>query len=157
MTMLNNSATQDGSERLMDAIQKTKIRSGVDVESSSETVIKFEMSDDGIDFSFSPAQRPSPTHWLWGNWILLTTLSMASFATGNLLIGNLSALGLASINYYCTGALLFSIAYFYYHGEWSKINSIDAEASGMTKVLTRTWDNRFDWLAIIFCMVSGLF
>ena len=82
---------------------------------------------------------------------------MASFATGNLLIGKLSALGLASINYYCTGALLFSIAYFIYHKEWSKINSLDAEVSGMTKVLTKTWENKFDWRAILFCIVSGLF
>ena len=62
-----------------------------------------------------------------------------------------------SINYYCTGALAFSVGYFIYHKEWAKMNSIDAEFNAPTKVLTRTWDNRFDWRAVLFCIVIALF
>ena len=82
-------------------------------------------------------------------------LSLISFSTTNLLIGNLSALGMGSVNYFCLGSLLFSLCYFTYHKECGKLNSRDAKISKKNKVLTRTWDNRIDWWTIVFCLVSA--
>ena len=56
----------------------------------------------------------SPKHWLWGNWILLGILACLSFSSCNVFIGELSQMGLSSTHYFCTGSLVFSIAYFAY-------------------------------------------
>ena len=56
------------------------------------------------------------------NWILLALLRVFSFASCNLLIGELSSKGVESMNYYCSGSLVFSIAYFLYQKEWTKLN-----------------------------------
>ena len=53
-------------------------------------------------------------HWLWGNWILLAMLAMLCFSSCNLIIGELSQMGMESVHYFCSGSLLFSIMYFTY-------------------------------------------
>ena len=61
-------------------------------------------------------------HWLWGNWILLAMIATLSFSTCNIFIGEISDLGMQSVNYFCTGSLFFSIGYFIYQREWAKLN-----------------------------------
>ena len=83
---------------------------------------------------------------------------MLSFASANLVIGVLSNLGgMTSVNYFCSGALIFTVGYFVYFKECSKMNPIDAESGGGTKVLSRTWDNKFDWFTLLFCIASACF
>ena len=62
---------------------------------------------------------------------------------------------MGSINYFCLGSLLFSTGYFTYHKECSKRNFDGANFSGKSKVLTRTWDNQFDWWTLGFCILSA--
>ena len=114
----------------------------------------------GEDEATSQGSAPASNgHWLWSNWILLALLGVFSFALCNLLIGELSSKGVESMNYYCSGSLVFSIAYFLYQKEWAKLNPtsrglLDADAMQEQKVLLRTRDtNQFDWhsLVIVFC------
>ena len=79
----SNSVARENSQAFIDAIMNTKITT--DFDRDSEEISKFESHIDSADLRQSKSK-----HWLWDNWILLTLLSMASFATGNLLIGNLS-------------------------------------------------------------------
>ena len=82
---------------------------------------------------------------------------MISFATCNLIIGTLSNLdGMDSINYFCSGAVIFTVGYFIYNKECSKMNAIDAKSTDARKVLFRTWDNKFDWCTLLFCAFSSL-
>ena len=113
----------------------------------------FELNS-GNDLSRLPQKKK---HWLWSNWILLTILAVVSFSIANLLIGSLSLLGLSSIHYFNSGALLISIIYFVYKKEWAKRNPPCGQSNNATKVLTRTWDNRIDWCTILFCIVSAFF
>ena len=101
------------------------------------------------------SKPPKKKHWLWDNWILLSMLSLISFSTTNLLIGNLSALGMGSVNYFCLGSIIASLCYFAYKKECTKMNALDAKAQGKTKAILRTWDNRIDWWTITFTTLSG--
>ena len=102
--------------------------------------------------SCKPTKRK---HWLWDNWILLSMLSLISFSTTNLLIGNLSPLGMGSVNYFCLGTIIASTCYFTYRKECVRANTPNAKTLGSCKVLTRTWDNRFDWWTMFFCVISA--
>ena len=74
--------------------------------------------------------------------------------TANILIGTISDLGMRSTHYFCSGALMFSIFYFVSQRECGRKNNPDDESNlSVSKVLMRTWDNKFDWhsmLVIIF-------
>ena len=115
-------------------------------EGGDDNLTDFEEEGEGDDFRDGPVSRrgqdggnasspEGPTgHWLWNNWILLALLGVVSFASCNLLIGELSSLGVESMNYYCSGSLLFSISYFLYQKEWAKKNAtsrglLDADAA----------------------------
>ena len=93
---------------------------------------------------------------MWDSWILLSCLSMVSFACANLVIGSLSDLGMKSVNYFNSGGLVFAICYFIYNKEWTKTNSLDGKSNGEPKVLMMTWDNKFDWFTFFFCIVSAV-
>ena len=106
------------------------------------------MSDD-----FQPAQKKNP---IWDNWIVLGLLANVSYATSNLLIGSLSELGIPACFYFCSGSLVFSAAYFVYQKEWSKRNNPEDQwVEEATKVLLRTWDNKFDWYSVLVVIVGG--
>ena len=102
------------------------------------------------------SERARPKHWLKDNWVLLSIGSMISFSTANLIIGTLAKLpGLQSVNYFCTGCIVFTIGYFIYMKECSKINPIGAKNAGIKKVLSKTWENNLDWGVLVFCIFSA--
>ena len=84
---------------------------------------------------------------------------MISFSSANLVIGTLAKLpGLQSVNYFCTGCIVFTIGYFIYHGECCKTNKAgakDNKEESPRKVLTRTWDNKIDWAVGLYCIFSA--
>ena len=82
-------------------------------------------------------------------------LASLSFTLCNVFIGEISDLGFKSVIYFCSGSLAFSVAYFIYQREWSKKNGIDAINGSGSKVLLRTWDNRFDWYSVFLVLVGG--
>ena len=63
-------------------------------------------------------------HWLWDNWQLLAMAAMLSFSVCNMFIGNISQMGLKSVEYFCSGSLLLSLVYFIARREWSLKNGI---------------------------------
>lgn len=88
----------------------------------------------------------------------LGLLALFCFSTANVLLGNLAELGMRSTHYYCSGSLFFSIAYFTAQKEWAKRNDpMDEHQLGTSKVLTRTWDNRFDWHSVLVVLGGAVF
>lgn len=80
-------------------------------------------------------------------------LASVCFTTANLLIGSLSELGMRACFYFCSGSLVFSAGYFIYQKEWSKLNIPEQQAMAeQRKVLLRTWDNKFDWFALLIVL-----
>lgn len=103
------------------------------------------------------ARKSPPSHWLPNNWIFLTLGAVIFFATANLLIGEIANIGMVGITYFCSGSLLVTICYFIYTGELKKRNVLlDRNKENCHKVLTRTWDNKFDWFAILFCTFGAI-
>lgn len=69
-------------------------------------------------------------------------------------------MGLHGIEYYCSGSLVFCIAYFVAKREWSLKNTFDqnGNASGRgRKVIFRTWSNKFHWWALFIVVVGAAF
>ena len=86
---------------------------------------------------------------------------MISFSVCNIFIGEISDMGMESVNYFCSGSLIFSIGYFIYNKEWAKRNNeqrglLDAQGRDK-KVLLRTWDNKFDWYALFVICCGAVF
>lgn len=99
-------------------------------------------------------------HWLWDNWILLALASTLSFSICNMFIGEISDMGLASVEYFCSGSLLFSIAYFLKKREWALRNVgglLDQAGQNKTKVLLRTHDNEFCWTSFWIILAGAIF
>ena len=96
---------------------------------------------------------------IWDNWIILALLANVSFSTANLLIGSLSSeLGIKSSFYFCSGSLTLSILYFIYQKEWNKRNNPEQQSDpDAKKVLTRTWENRFDWYSVLIVLGGSIF
>ena len=55
--------------------------------------------------------------------------------------------------YMAPGPIILCIIYFVYRKEWSRRNG----DSDKVKVLTRTWDNKFDWWTILVCTGGAVF
>ena len=87
--------------------------------------------------------------------------AMISFSLCNICLGELSTLGIKSIDYYCTGALIFALAYLIKQREWAKRNPSDIgmldEADRPEKVILRTWDNEFDWWSLFIIFVGACY
>ena len=49
-----------------------------------------------------------------------------------------------------------SLLYFIYRREWARRNDIAHKETDTIKVLTRTWDNRFDWWSVTVCTLSSI-
>ena len=139
----------------------------------SRPLEKVEQENDELDFDFEEETFPqeynssessdnvSEKHGLWDNWMLLAIMAMLCFSGCNIFLSNISFSSFGSLNYFCSGALAFSIFYFLCKGEWRKYNSVlDTPApralldrwgasvdlvERAPKVLLRTWDNYFDW------------
>ena len=127
-------------------------------QSSEEDTGTTKKEDEQLLYNSKPKEpeRKRPRHWFKDNWVLLSILSLISFSTANLIIGTLAKLpGLQSVNYFCTGCIVFTIGYFIYNKECSKINPIGAKNAGLKKVLSRTWENNFDWGVLVFCIFSA--
>jgi hypothetical protein len=60
----------------------------------------------------SSEKIPVKDHWFWGNWSILALMAAASFALGNLFIGELAPLGVSGNYYYNSGSLVYTIGYF---------------------------------------------
>ena len=50
---------------------------------------------------------------------------------------------------------MFTIGYFIYNKECSKINPIGARNADKKKVLMKTWENNFDWKVGAYCIFSA--
>ena len=91
------------------------------------------------------------------NWITLTFSAVCSFVVANLLIGEIANMGIVSINYFCSGSLLVCTIYFLVTQEWAKKNNpADQDKPTVRKVLTRTWDNKFDCCAVFYCLLGAI-
>ena len=64
-----------------------------------------------------------PKHWFWGNWIILSAMSVLSFSICNWFIAGLTEMGAKSIYYFCSGSLVFAIVYFLVKREWKILNT----------------------------------
>jgi hypothetical protein len=53
-------------------------------------------------------------HWYWDSWVLLALSATCCFASGNLVIAELSYLGVGSIMYFSFGSLVVTLLYFYF-------------------------------------------
>ena len=106
------------------------------------------------EFEQSPAEKKSK-HWFWDNWIICALTSAVCYAIRGTLTGELAHLGLEIQYYLASGAPLVCIGYYIMRKECSRRNPPVRNADTM-KVLTRTWDNRFDWWALFLCTVGGV-
>ena len=60
----------------------------------------------------SDSATSTQNHWFWNSWKYLALTASLCFAVANLLIGHIAHLGMASIFYYNSGALLTCMIYF---------------------------------------------
>ena len=97
--------------------------------------------------------------WFWDNWFLLAFSCAICDAVRCMLVGEISNLPHNEGYYYIApGPIVFCIAYFIYRKEWARRNPPNAENSkGTMKVLTRTWDNRFDWWSMGVSTIGAVF
>jgi drug/metabolite transporter (DMT)-like permease len=89
-------------------------------------------------------------HWLWGNWVLLALTASVTFTTCNLLIGEISLLGMASCYYFNTGYLVISILYFLRRELCPKKGAIQKD------FLTNTEDGSFRWNVVFWLSYSAI-
>jgi len=136
-----------------------------------ENEFDFDFEEESLPQEYNTSESSddvSEKHGLWDNWMLLAIMAMICFSGCNILLTNISFDSLGSLNYFCSGALAFSILYFIFKREWKNYNSVlDTPAphalvdrwgasvdlvERAPKVLMRTWDNYFDWwcLFVIF-------
>lgn len=70
--------------------------------------------DESSDFRFIHGEQKEDKRkcaWFAGSWVLTALGAMLSFASANLLINELSPLGIDAISYYNSGALVFCLLY----------------------------------------------
>ena len=94
----------------------------------------------------------------WSNWIPLGLCAMVSFSIGNILIAELSSLGIAATRYFGAGAFIFSVIFFSVRKECTlRNNPADRDNPAIKKVLTRTWDNKVDYCAAFVVLIGAIF
>ena len=57
-------------------------------------------------------EAPRPKKGCWNNWVILSLIATVCFCSCNLMIGELSGLGLPMLYYYNSGSLVFTVGYF---------------------------------------------
>lgn len=85
---------------------------------------------------------------------------MILYAISNVMHGYNASLGLESLDYQGSGALVLGILYFIIHKQWSQLNDpadalLDPDKRPR-KVMFRTWDNRFDWHGVLVCVIGAI-
>ena len=96
-------------------------------------------------------------HWFWDSWVLLAFGHAIFMCIRENLIGSeFSKLQLVGLLYLAPACFVVSLLYFIYRKEWARRNDIAHKDTDKIKVLTRTWDNRFDWWCVMVCALSSL-
>ena len=88
--------------------------------------------------------------------------SAISFSIANLFIGKVSKLGMRSVYYFNSGAVILFFGYFIWRKEWSRRNVGEIPEPGKEmhrkKVLTRKWGtNEIDWFVIFLVVCSAAY
>ena len=83
---------------------------------------------------------------------------MVSFSIGNILIAELSSLGIGATRYFGAGAFIFSVIFFSVRKECTlRNNPEDRDNPAVNKVLSRTWDNKVDYWAALVVLIGAIF
>ena len=90
------------------------------------------------------------------NWITLSLATACLFSLRNMIIGGMTTLGFDGLYFFSTGSALMSTSFFLYRKEWARLNNpLDINVREKTKVIARTWGNRFDYSSVALCLLAG--
>ena len=79
------------------------------------------------------------------------------FALRVLVVGEMTSLGFDGLYFFSTGSAIFCLVYFIYRKEWARRNDpLDEQTDKKIKVLTRTWNNKIDYHAVLICFMAGI-
>ena len=92
------------------------------------------------------------------SWYNLSLGCALCLAIRESLIGEFAQLEYEGLYYIANGPLIPAVIYFVCRKEWARRNYLgDKNDISVKKVLTRTWENKFDWWSIFILLLASIF